>query len=116
MPVSFRLVPVRCGPILACAVLLGLPCAPEGHAQSPTLLRLRNAASADRVVVDSAGGFVVKGGPGAIPATGAGGRMMWYPKKFAFRAGFATGTQWDDASIGFYSLAGGDATVASGSG
>ena len=50
---------------------------------------------------------------GTIPATGAGVRMMWYPAKAAFRAGFVDGTQWDDANIGQYSVAMGYGTTAS---
>lgn len=45
------------------------------------------------------------GGTSNIPATGAGTRFMWYPKKAALRAGRVTGTQWNDANIGNYSVA-----------
>ena len=51
---------------------------------------------------------------GTIPTSGAGVRMMWYPAKAAFRAGFARGTEWDDHNIGFGSIALGDTTTASG--
>jgi len=51
---------------------------------------------------------------GAIPATGAGTRLMFYPKKAAFRAGFVGGTVWDDANIGAYSVAMGGNTAARG--
>ncbi len=56
-------------------------------------------------------------GSGAIPATGAGVRLMWYPKKYAFRAGKLdnTGnTYWDDANVGSGSTAFGFNTRASG--
>lgn len=53
-------------------------------------------------------------GSGTIPTTGAGTRMMWYPKKAAFRAGTVTGTQWDDANIGIYSFAANNNNTASG--
>jgi hypothetical protein len=61
------------------------------------------------------GGFAVTGslGPSGIPATGAGTRLMWYPGKAAFRAGTVTGTQWEDAAVGFYSVAMGNSTTAS---
>ncbi|MBP7460997.1 MAG: hypothetical protein KBA26_06880, partial [Candidatus Delongbacteria bacterium] len=36
---------------------------------------------------------------------GAGTRLHWYPKKGAFRAGRVEGNQWDDDSIGTYSVA-----------
>ncbi len=52
-------------------------------------------------------------GIGNIPASGAGARMMWYPKKFAFRAGLVDGTQWDDSNIGEYSIALGLNNIAS---
>jgi hypothetical protein len=85
-------------------------------AQSPTLLRLRNAASADRLVVDSAGGMVVSGNSsqGTIPASGEGVRMMWYPSKAAFRAGYVGSTHWNDTNVGNYSTAMGASTTASG--
>lgn len=82
-------------------------------AQAPVLLQLRSGSpGGDRVVVDSAGGFVARGtlGHGIIPAVGGGERMMWYPYKGAFRAGGAgsgASTAWDDANVGFYSWAGG---------
>jgi len=53
-------------------------------------------------------------GSGSIPTTGAGSRMMFYPKKAAFRSGTVTGTQWDDANIGNYSFSSGYNTRATG--
>jgi hypothetical protein len=54
-------------------------------------------------------------GYGIIPATGAGWRMMWYPYKVAFRAGYAdAGGQFDDVNIGYYSWAGGALNKAAG--
>ncbi len=50
---------------------------------------------------------------GGIPAEGAGTRMMWYPRKAAFRAGYINGTQWDDANIGYFSFAVGENVRAS---
>ena len=51
---------------------------------------------------------------GTIPKEGRGTRIMWYPKKAAFRAGYVDGTEWDDANIGDISTAMGQATIASG--
>jgi hypothetical protein len=51
---------------------------------------------------------------GAIPANGPGVRLMWYPGKAAFRAGFVTGGEWDDGNVGLFSTAMGDQTTASG--
>ncbi len=42
---------------------------------------------------------------GQIPGEGAGTRLLWYPKKSAFRVGTVEGTQWDDVNIGAYSVA-----------
>lgn len=41
----------------------------------------------------------------AVPIEGVGTRVMWYPGKAAFRAGYVSGTQWDAANIGDYSVA-----------
>ena len=41
----------------------------------------------------------------ALAMDGAGARAFFYPGKAAFRAGRVTGTQWDDESIGNYSVA-----------
>lgn len=54
------------------------------------------------------------GGSGAIPAQGAGTRMMWYPEKAAFRAGRVNGDQWDASKVGIYSVAMGLDNVAAG--
>jgi trimeric autotransporter adhesin len=64
--------------------------------------------------VDSAGGLLASGemNVGTLPASGKGYRMMWYPRKAAFRAGYAE-EQWDDANIGDFSWAGGTMTTAS---
>lgn len=51
---------------------------------------------------------------GTIPATGGGVRVMWYPKKAAFRAGTVAGGQWDDGNIGQGSFAAGESSIASG--
>jgi trimeric autotransporter adhesin len=69
-----------------------------------------------RIDQTSVEGLVAKGtvNGGTIPATGAGTRLMWYPRKAAFRAGYVDGTEWDDASIGYYSTAMGVNTTASG--
>jgi hypothetical protein len=62
-------------------------------------------------------GFLATGtqGSGAIPMEGAGVRMMWYPKKAAFRAGSVVENQWDDGNIGLGSVAFGVGNTASGS-
>ena len=64
----------------------------------------------------STNGFAVTGtyGTGAIPASGGGTRLMWYPAKAAFRAGYVESTEWDDANVGILSTAMGVNTTASG--
>ncbi len=47
---------------------------------------------------------------------GAGTRLLWHPRKAAFRAGRVSSTEWDDANIGNYSTALGYKTIASGIG
>jgi hypothetical protein len=69
-------------------------------------------------VRQSVNGFAVTGtlSQGVIPATGSGVRLMWYPRRAAFRAGRVSGSEWDDGSIGNHSVAMGDGTLASGAG
>jgi len=72
---------------------------------------------AGNIGLDYRGDAVFKGTFGAgsdILSTGAGTRMLWYPKKAAFRAGYVAGTNWDDASVGNYSSAIGADNKASG--
>lgn len=100
-------------------LIAGVGSAPrEAAAQADILLQLRSGSPAgDRFRVDSAGGFVALGQitTGIIPASGAGWRMMWYPGKVAFRAGYAdAGLQFDEANIGYYSWAGGALNKAAG--
>lgn len=52
--------------------------------------------------------------PGPPPVSGQGTRMMWYPDKAAFRAGYVQATQWDKDSIGEYSTAFGSSPKAKG--
>jgi len=62
-------------------------------------------------------GLLVQGttsGSASVPNLGAGARMMFYPGMAAFRAGLVTGTQWDNANVGYASFAAGSNTVASG--
>src|SRR3989339_696185 len=48
------------------------------------------------------------------PNLGAGPRMMWYPRKSAFRVGYVEGTEWDNTNIGNHSIAMGYNTTARG--
>jgi hypothetical protein len=75
-------------------------------------------ADSGAVVVDGVDGFLVMHtgavNQGTIPASGAGKRMMWFPRRQAFRSGMVTGTQWDEVNIGLTSTAMGWNTTASG--
>lgn len=64
----------------------------------------------------NANGFTSSGsfGSGLIPISGAGTRLMWYPGKYAFRAGQVSLAQWDDANVGDGSVAFGQNNTASG--
>ncbi|MBJ6761560.1 tail fiber domain-containing protein [Myxococcaceae bacterium JPH2] len=88
------------------------------------LLRVENSSATAPIwanyplfTVDSAGGLLARGelGLGKVPMSGKGLRLMWHPSKAAFRAGGAD-TEWDDATVGNYSWAGGNASTASGYG
>ncbi|MEP6676457.1 MAG: tail fiber domain-containing protein [Ferruginibacter sp.] len=63
-------------------------------------------------------GFLITGTGigGTIPDLGAGSRMMFYPGKAAFKAGYAYSTEWDDINTGMYSVSLGANTIASGYG
>lgn len=90
-------------------------------AQIPdTLMAVRDSSNNVRMSLHKNGAFWVGGSydglafTGGIPAEGAGTRMMWYPEKASFRAGYVDGTQWDDANVGYFSFASGEGVRASG--
>jgi hypothetical protein len=66
--------------------------------------------------VDGTDGVLFTGifNSGTIPVEGTGTRMMWYPAKAAFRAGYVSGTGWDDTYVGAHSTAMGFNTIANG--
>ncbi|MBL4587095.1 MAG: tail fiber domain-containing protein [Flavobacteriales bacterium] len=69
------------------------------------------------VRINGGDGFIVTGTYGSgdiIEVSGAGQRMFFNPRDAAFRAGSVDGTQWDYANIGYYSVALGSNTIASG--
>ncbi|PKP18369.1 MAG: hypothetical protein CVU07_02155, partial [Bacteroidetes bacterium HGW-Bacteroidetes-23] len=73
-------------------------------------------ADAGAVLINGTDGFVSTGtaGVGAISPSGAGTRMVWNPRKSAFRAGRVSGTEWDDVNVGDNSIAMGFGTRATG--
>ena len=62
-------------------------------------------------------GFLVTGiitSNGTVPNLGAGPRLMFYPAKVAFRAGYTDGNSWSNTNVGSYSAAMGNSTIAKG--
>lgn len=103
------------------AALIFLLPATFAYAQSSdTLVTVRDDARNLRMSLHKNGGLYIGGeytgdpSGNSIVATGAGTRMMWYPERAAFRAGYVNATQWDADWIGDYSVAMGYGTRASG--
>jgi hypothetical protein len=105
----------------ALAVLAAAGSAPMLAAQDSVFVA--SAAGVNLLRLNNDAGLVVRGTAetGSIPATGAGVRMMWYPTKWAFRAGQvvsesmnAAGSYWDDSNVGLGSAAFGKNTRAGG--
>lgn len=109
---------------ITCAslVLALVASAGAANAQTPdsALAVSSSGQSLFRVNVDGGAlfGGAYDGGTssGGIAAEGSGTRMLWFPQKAAFRAGYINGTQWDDANIGYFSVAIGQDVRASGDG
>ncbi|HUF34746.1 MAG TPA: tail fiber domain-containing protein [Gemmatimonadales bacterium] len=95
------------------AALIGLAAPAAAQTQ---LFEVEKSDETKLLQVSDDAGLVVRGtfDAGAIPASGAGVRLMWYPRKAAFRAGRIQASQWDDASVGQWSVAFGQNTTASG--
>ncbi|RTQ52373.1 hypothetical protein EJV47_04995 [Hymenobacter gummosus] len=109
---------LRAGTLLA---LLPLAATAQINTSSPALLEVKttDASPVTQMRLQTSGGLYLGGeydggNGGNIPAEGSGTRLIWYPGKAAFRAGYINGTQWDDANIGRYSVAGGYNARASG--
>ena len=71
-----------------------------------------------KLSLNNDGGILAKGEYNAgvtLTTSGAGTRLIWYPKKAAFRAGQVYGDHWDESNIGVNSVAMGVDTRASGS-
>jgi hypothetical protein len=77
-----------------------------------------SASTAAQLHVSGQDGLLVTGlhGSGAnVEVSGFGTRLLFNPRKSAFRAGYVSGSHWNDANVGEYSFAGGYNTMASGS-
>jgi len=102
--------------LAAAALLAGA--APAAHAQADSLLYASSGGTM-KFRVNTDAGLVAAGtaSVGSVPATGSGVRLMWYPGKWSFRVGKVDSfgsTYWDDASIGYGSVALGENSRASG--
>lgn len=106
------------GAALVAAALLPAAAA----AQTPDSILAASYQGQSRFRVNIDGGALFGGSydggtnSGGVAAEGAGTRMLWYPQKAAFRAGHINGTQWDDANIGYFTVAIGQEVRASGDG
>lgn len=72
------------------------------------LVGIRTTAPEFRLSLGDDGGILAKGAfdaGSALATQGVGTRMVWYPRKAAFRAGFVGADQWDNFNIGDYSAA-----------
>lgn len=78
-----------------------------------------------RTIIADAGAVTIAGTDGLVstgalfvgalaPSSGTGVKMVWNPRKAAFRAGITLGTEWDNVNIGNFSTAFGASTTASG--
>lgn len=103
--------------LLAAVVLLGAQAVAQ--AQQPDSILTISHQDSTLLRLNTDAGFVVRGTPevGKIPAEGLGVRMMWFPARWAFRAGrvhSSGATYWDLPHIGEGSVAFGENTRASG--
>jgi len=102
--------------------LLPLAATAQINTNSPAMVEVKTTAATPvtRLRLQTGGGFYLGGdytediNGEYIPAEGAGTRLMWYPERASFRAGYVNGTQWDAPNIGFYSVAMGYGVRASG--
>jgi hypothetical protein len=105
-------------PLLLATLAASIPAAALAQTPDSAFAVSRSGASLFRVNIN--GGAIFGGqydggaSSGGIPAEGAGTRMIWYPEKASFRAGYIEGTQWDDANIGYMSVSMGYNTRSSG--
>lgn len=111
---------IRIPALLLAALSLVPGAASPASAQVPDSILAVSYGGQSRFRVNIDGGAIFggtyNGGSSSlgIAAEGSGTRMLWYPQKAAFRAGYVNGTQWDDANIGNSSLAIGENVRASG--
>jgi hypothetical protein len=100
------------------AKLLFVCAATAVHAQADSAFAV-SSGSTSLLRLNTDASFVVRGteGTGSLPATGAGPRLMWFPSRYAFRAGKVDSfgaTYWDLAEMGLGSVALGENSRANG--
>lgn len=101
------------------AAALALAAAPALHAQEDSVFAVSSGGT-NLLRLNQDASFVVRGvqDVGSLAATGAGVRMLWFPSRYAFRAGKVDSfgaTYWNLTNIGYGSAAFGENTRASGS-
>ncbi len=106
----------RISPTAAAVLVLLMLSLTGGAAAQSSLFQVENASQVRLLDVTDQAGFFVGGSfdVGTIPLEGAGVRLLWYPRKAAFRAGRVQADQWNDGNIGQWSAAFGQNKVASG--
>jgi hypothetical protein len=82
-----------------------------------TSVGIGTTTPAFKLSLEGDGGIVARGSFGAgtqVTSTHIGPKLLWYPRKAAFRVGYETSDDWSDANIGDASLAAGYMTKAGG--
>lgn len=95
------------GTTWACATINSAATLPSGTVNQTLRYDATPALVAnDKLQAFADGGLLAGGatGTGSIPVEGNGTRMMWYPGKAAFRAGFAQSGSWDDTEVGMATI------------
>jgi hypothetical protein len=105
-----------CTALVASTLVLA---AASAHAQADSVLAV-SQSGVNLLRLNTDASLVVRGtqDAGILPMTGAGVRMMWFPSRFAFRAGKVDSfgsTYWDLTNIGYGSVGFGENTRARGS-
>lgn len=100
------------------ATLASLPWITTANAQSPGAFSKLNVGNGTGAATGD-GTFVAEGKYNISPLLSstyqtAGSRMLWYPRKSAFRVGYADAVTWKEATMGAYSVAMGYQNKASG--
>jgi uncharacterized protein (TIGR02145 family) len=101
-------------PLWLCIILFTIPAGAQNvgiHTTTPLAkLHVDLGASLSNGILFS--GLDPSGG--SFPSLGAGHRLMYYPGKVVFRAGYVDDTQWDNSQVGSYSFAFGYNPIAKG--